>query len=148
MKRRYRKKLIIAAGLVLAALVASPVLAQDMSGSWEITSQTPRGEQTMTLVVEQSGSELTGTVTMARMGRPGGGGGGGDTAGRGPMEVEISDGTVSDGDFSFTLTLGRGGRSISQTFTGRFEGGEMSGMITGGPRGGERPFTGVRGSTP
>lgn len=137
------RQLLLAGGMLLAALVASPILAQDMSGSWEITSETPRGSQTMTLVVEQSGSELTGTLTMTRMGGPPGGGGGG-----GPMEVEISDGTVSGGDFSFSVIMGRGDRTFTQEFSGQFEGDEMSGMLAGGPRGGERSFTGVRDSQP
>lgn len=143
-----RNKMMLAGALLLAVAVASPVLAQDMSGSWVITSETPRGEQTMALEVVQQGSELTGTVTMQRMGRGGrgggGGGGGAGAPGRGPMAVEITDGTVADGDFSFSVTLGRGDRTFRQEFTGRFEGDEMSGTLAGGPRGGESMFTGVR----
>jgi hypothetical protein len=139
------RRLLLAAALLAATAMATPVLAQDMSGSWALTSETPRGAQTMTLVVVQDGSELTGTLTMQRMGGgPRGGGGGG--GGGGPMEIEISDGSFSDGKFSFSVMLGRGDRTFSQEFTGRVKGDEMNGTIAGGPRGGDRTFTGARDS--
>ncbi len=60
------------------------------------------------------------------------------------MEVQVPEGTISGGDFSFAVTMGRGDRTFTQEFTGHVEGDEMNGTMSGGPRGGEVPFTGVR----
>jgi hypothetical protein len=135
-----RRHLVVAIALLGGLLIGAPVLAQDMTGTWELSSETPRGSRTMTLAVVQDGSELTGTLTMTRGGRPGGGGGG--RGGGQPMLIEISDGTVEGGDFSFSATIERGGNTMSLKVTGRFEGDEASGMIEGGRGGG--PFTGKR----
>ncbi|MCH7992222.1 MAG: hypothetical protein IIC35_07380, partial [Gemmatimonadetes bacterium] len=53
---------LFAAVLTLAAL-AAPVAAQDLSGSWEISTEGRRGPQTMMLELVQDGAELTGTST-------------------------------------------------------------------------------------
>jgi hypothetical protein len=147
-RRPLRRRVLVAVGLLLGVLVGAPVLAQDMTGTWELSSESPRGSRTMILAVVQDGSELTGTLTMTRGGRRGGGGGGGGggaAGGRGggqPMEIQISDGVVEDGDFSFSATMERGGNTMVLKMTGRFEGDEASGMIEGGRGGG--PFTGKR----
>ena len=126
------------ATLALAALDA-PLAAQDLSGTWEITSETPRGAQTMTLSISQEGMDLTGTVTVA--GGPRGGGGGGGGGGR---TLEISDGMIHGSEFNFSLTMSFGDNSFTQTYSGTVSGEVMKGIIAGGPRGGDRPFTGRR----
>jgi len=135
---KVRTSLMLA--IMLAALSAAPAASQSLTGTWEISSETPRGAQTMTLELEHDGSELTGAVTL-RMGGRGGGGGG-----PGARTIEISDGSVDGNSFSFTMTLNMRGNEIVQSFSGTFEGDEMEGTI-GGPRG-ERPFTGQRPSGP
>ena len=130
---------LFSAALTLSALSAAPVAAQELSGSWEISSEGRRGPQTMTFEFAQDGEELTGTVTLSFGGRRGGGGGGG-----GAQTIEIADGTVEGDHFSFNLTLAFGDRSIQQTFSGSFQGDSMEGTIEGG-RGSGRPFTGQRG---
>ena len=64
---------LFAAVLTLAALAAAPVAAQDLSGSWEISTEGRRGPQTMMLELVQDGAELTGTITLTLGGRRGGG---------------------------------------------------------------------------
>lgn len=130
---------LLTAALTALALSAVPAAAQDLTGRWEISSETQRGTQNMTLDLEQDGSALTGTGTLTLGGRGGGGGGGG-----GARTIEISDGMVDGESFSFTMTLSFGDRSIALAYSGTFEGDAMKGTIEGG-RGGGRPFTGERG---
>ncbi len=121
-----------------AAFSAAPASAQNMSGTWQITSQGRRGSVTQTLVVQQQGSTITGTLTAMGGGPRGGGRGGGEP-------IEISDGSVDGASFSFAVTFEVGGRgSITTTYTGTYEGDFMEGTIEG-PRGGGQPFMGTRG---
>jgi len=131
-------RVMFASVLTGLALSAAPVVAQDLTGTWEIASETPRGSQTMTLMLDQDGSALTGTVTLSGGGRRGGDGGGG-----GSRTIEISDGVVDGQSFSFTMTVSFGDRSMEQAFSGTIEGDSIEGTIEGG-RGGGRPFSGER----
>jgi hypothetical protein len=77
-------------------------------------------------------------MTMAMMGRGGGGGGG--------REIEISDGSFEDGTLTFTITMGMGERSFSQTYVATtVTADSMEGTITGGMRAAEpMPFKGIK----
>lgn len=112
--------------LAFAALLAAPLAAQDkpanLTGKWELTYTTQRGQAMMTLVLEQKGETLTGTAEM------GGGRGGGP--------IEISKGTVKGADFSFSIVRTFGERSMEQAFTGKVTGDAAEGTMTGGGRGG------------
>ena len=99
---------LITALLAAAALTAAPASAQNLSGTWELTSETGRGTRTQLLTLVVEGSMLTGTVTFTGGGRRGGGGGGG------PQAIEISDGTIDGNSFTFTVTRSFGGNSFSQ----------------------------------
>ena len=56
--------------LFLSVAVTSPTVAQDLTGTWEISTQGGRiGPQTMTLVVIQEGQGFTGTLTRTVSGR-------------------------------------------------------------------------------
>ena len=122
--------------LLLSVAMASPGAAQDLTGTWEISTQGGRGgPQTSTLVLAQDGETLTGTITFS-LGGPGGRGGG-------PQELEVSNGTVDGSAFSFTVTLSFQGNSIDLNYSGTVDGDEMSGT-RGGPRGGGQPFTGQK----
>jgi len=128
-------------GLILAAALAAapaPAQAQSLSGTWTITSEGRGGPVTRTLALTQEGSALTGTITFAFGGRRGGGGGGG------PQTFQISDGSVEGNAFRFTMTIEVQGNTITQRFSGTFEGDTMQGQVEGG-RGGSQPFTGTRG---
>jgi hypothetical protein len=125
--------------LAAAALSAAPASAQNLTGTWQITSEGRRGSVTQTLTLQQDGSTLTGTISFAGGGRGGGGGGA-------PQAIEISDGTVEGSSFGFTMSIELGGRgAFAQTFSGTWEGDSMEGSIEGG-RGGAQPFTGTRGN--
>lgn len=120
--------------LALFMIFTSPVKAQDVTGAWELTTEGPRGPRTFTATFAQDGSSVTGTVVMQMMGRGGAGGG--------TREIEISDGKLEDGKLTFTLTMGMGERSFSQTFSATVTADTMEGTVTT-PRG-ENPFTGKR----
>ena len=121
--------------LLLSAAIASPGAAQDLPGTWEISTQGGRGgPQTSTLVLAQDGETLTGTMTFSLGGRGGGGG---------PQEFEVSNGTVDGNSFSFIVTLSFHGNSFDLNYSGTVDGDEMSGTREG-PRGGGQPFTGKK----
>jgi hypothetical protein len=123
--------------LAAAAIGAAPATAQNLTGTWQITSEGRRGSVTRTLVLRQDGNALTGTISF--------GGGGGPRGGGGPQSVDIANGTVDGADFHFTVTTDFGGRgSIEQVFNGHYESDFMEGTIEGG-RGGSQPFMGTRG---
>jgi hypothetical protein len=125
--------------LTAMALSAVPASAQNMTGTWQIQSRGRQGSVTQTLIVQQEGSTLTGTISPMGGGGPRGGGRGGGEA------VEISNGTVDGASFSFTVTFEFGGRgSVSRTYAGTYEGDFMEGTFEG-PRGGGQPFMGTRG---
>jgi hypothetical protein len=137
------RRTIVAAIVAGAALSAGPVTAQNLTGTWELSQETQRGARTSTLALVQDGSGLTGTLTLTLGGRRGGGGGGG-----GAMEVSVDDGMVDGNSFSFSVTLTFGDNSITQSYSGTFDGDSMEGDIEGGGRrggGGPRRFTGKRG---
>ena len=131
--------------LFLSVAVTSPTVAQDLTGTWEISTQGGRiGPQTMTLVVIQEGQGFTGTLTRT-------------VSGRGQSRTVSSDverGVIEGDVFSFRVlqsTEGMppamrdriGGDSFSQSFSGTFDGGSIEGTIMG-IRGLGRPFSGDR----
>ncbi len=131
--------------LFLSVAVTSPTVAQDLTGTWEISTQGGRiGPQTMTLVVIQEGQGFTGTLTRT-------------VSGRGQSRTVSSDverGVIEGDVFSFRVlqsTEGMppamrdriGGDSFSQSFSCTFDGGSIEGTIMG-IRGQGRPFSGER----
>lgn len=141
-----RRSIPLGLAALTLLLLALPVQAQvDVTGTWEITTVTQRGERTMTFNFKQDGATLTGHTEFAPMGRPGGAGG----AGGAPREIAISNGKVEGNTVSFSLVMGMGERSMTQTFTGTMlEDGTMEGTMTGGagPMGqaGPVPFKGKK----
>jgi hypothetical protein len=115
--------------IAMMALVLFPVMLRgqdiDLTGDWEMTSETPRGEITQTIHIEQDGEKLTLTMTGG-MGRGGGQGGGGEIT---------AEGTISGNkvEWSFTRNTPRGDFTIK--YTGTVEGDTMSGEVDRGQRG-------------
>ena len=129
---------LLTAFLATAMLTTAPApaSAQNLAGTWEITSETGRGTRTQTLTLTVDGMTLTGTVGFTGGGRGGGGGGG-------PQSIEISNGSIDGSSFTFTVTRNFDGNDFSLVYAGTFEGNTIEGTIEGG-RGGGRPFTGKR----
>lgn len=128
----------------VAAVRPAPALAQaeSLTGLWELTWETPRGEQTLTLTLEQTDAAFSGTAET-RMG-----------------EVPVKDGVVEGDQITFVIemTMGRPGggqtRTIEQSFAGTLEDGVVTGEMSrpamgppgggggrGGGMGGPLPFT-------
>lgn len=114
----------LVAALATLLAFAAPASAQSVTGTWELTWENPRGAQTVTFVFAQEGMNVTGTAQM-RMG-----------------EVAIKNGMLHGDQLTFTLELGMGERTMTQSFSATVKGDTMDGKITT-PRG-ENPFKGVR----
>lgn len=96
----------------LALLMASGAPAQqneqeavvDVSGVWELTSETPRGTTTRKLTLKQDGQTLAGVLES-------------------PMgTVAIQNGSVKGNAISFTVVRKRGERTLEIIYTGTVDG--------------------------
>ena len=98
------------------ALAAAPVVAQDaakpkavdITGSWEMTVETPQGTMVITANFKQDGETLTGTH-VSEMGEA-------------PLK-----GTVKGADVEYTLTLDMGGQQMSIVHKAKVDGDTMRG---------------------
>jgi hypothetical protein len=115
-----------------AAVILSIAQAQDtaagqaaITGTWEMSWETPRGPMTMTLELKQDGSSLMGRVQT-----------------RGGWQ-EIKDGKVDGSSFSFVVEFTRQDQTFAMEYKGALQNdGTLKGTITT-PRG-ENPWTGKR----
>jgi hypothetical protein len=112
--------------IAMMALVLFPVMSNaqdiDLTGDWEMTTDSPRGERTQTIHIEQDGEKLT--VTMQ----------GGMRGGQGGEEIK-AEGTIQGNkvEWSFTRSTQRG--EFTTKYTGTVEGDTMSGEVDRGGRG-------------
>jgi len=89
----------------------------DVSGEWDVTIQTPRGEMTLTAKFTQDGDKLTVTMVGPR---------GGEASG---------EGTIQGNSIQWSITRsGPEGNSLTVTYKGTVEGTTMSGTAEN-PRG-------------
>lgn len=116
------------AALALLLAAGAPAAAQSVAGTWELTWETPRGAQTVTFVFAEEGMNVTGHAVMRR--------------GENSMEVPVGNGMIHGDQLTFSLQMGMGERTITQSFAATVKGDTMEGKITT-PRG-ENPFRGVR----
>lgn len=107
--------MIIGALLVLpAGLFAA---GADVSGSWDMTTQSPRGERTSTITIAQDGEKIT--VTMP--GRQGG--------------EMTGEGTLKGNAIQWTITRETPRGEFTITYEGTVTGDTMSGTAAMGDRG-------------
>lgn len=116
------------AALAVALAFAAPAAAQDVTGTWELSWETPRGAQTVTMTFAVDGMNVTGTAQMRR--------------GENTMDVPLKNGMLHGDQLMFALEFGMGDRTMTQNFVATVTGDTMTGKITT-PRG-ENPFTGKR----
>ena len=90
--------------------------ASDVSGTWKMTMQSPRGER-----------EMSAELTMAEDGKVSGK----LESERG--ELSIDDGRMSGSTLSFTVSQSAGGRSFEATYRLEVEGEELAGNMSAGP---------------
>ena len=103
------------------SLVLIPILliAQevDVSGDWEMTSQSPRGEMTRALHFDQDGQKIKVTMEGFR----------GD---------EITgEGTIEGNKIEWTMTMSTPGGEFTLTYKGTVDGDTMAGTVEMGDRG-------------
>lgn len=106
----------------------TPIMVADqptVTGTWEMSWETPRGPMTITMELKQDGATLTGRVQT-----------------RGGWQ-EIKDGTIDGGSFSFTVEFTRQDRTFAMEYKGSLQDdGTLKGTLTT-PRG-ESPWTAKR----
>ena len=112
--------------LAIMALVLSPTLlsghAVDVTGDWEMTTESPRGERTQTIHFEQDGEKLT--VTMQ----------GGMRGGQGGGEI-TAEGTIIGNKIEWSITRSTPRGDFTTKYTGTVDGDTMSGEVDRGERG-------------
>jgi hypothetical protein len=115
--------------IAMFALLLFPLVSSaqdiDLTGDWEMTTESPRGKRTQTIHIEQDGEKLT--VTMqGGVGRRGGQGGGGEITAEGTIRGNKV-------EWSFTRNTPRG--EFTTKYTGSVDGDTMIGEVDRGPRG-------------
>ena len=149
------RALVGAIVLALVAFAPTPqaAAAQDIVGTWELTTMGGQaGQLTSTLTLAMEDDALKGKIKteMPSMARGGGARarGGSVRAGGGRSRTTTISEIHVDGDsFSFVVTTSFGQRSITLTYSGTVDGDTMSGIIEGMGDGASRSFTGKRTET-
>lgn len=116
-----RKTWVFAFGFALLAVLSAVTLAQEtnVTGEWDFTMQTPRGERTMVVKFVQEGEKIT--VTMPGF--------------RGGNEV-TGEGTIKGKDIQWSITRTTpDGNQFTVTYKGTVEGNTMSGTSEMGQMG-------------
>jgi hypothetical protein len=106
-----KKLSFLCLGLLAVAALSLFALAVDVSGTWELTSQSPRGERTSDITITQEGDAIK--VTMP---------------GRQGDEI-TGEGMVSGNDIEWTITRSTQQGEFSMTYKGTVEGDTMSGTV-------------------
>jgi len=122
--------LSLGAGLVLALLVVRPLLAADLTGTWDISCWIGQDHQTITLELAQDGRSVSGAGTVWF-----------DDS-RDSVLVEVRSGTVHGVDFRLSVARVGGAALPPQEFFGSWYRNEMSGRTDGAF--GRRVFSGSR----
>lgn len=100
---------IFALSILFLLVVSLNALEADVTGDWEITTTTQRGERTRSMHIDQEGEKIT--VTMEGMR-------GGEMKG---------EGTVKGNEIEWTVTMETQRGEFSISYSGKIEGDTMSG---------------------
>jgi hypothetical protein len=114
---------VVVAALALAAAV--PVLAQeqpkekkvDVTGTWEVSVESPQGMLTLTATYKQDGEKLTGTQVG------------------GPMGEEHLEGTVKGNEIAYSITIDVQGQQFTLSYSGKIDGETITGTVDFGGMG-------------
>jgi len=107
----------LAIGFLLLGGISLCAATVDVSGVWDMTLITPRGERESELTIEQEGDSIKVTMPGFR---------GGDMAG---------EGTVTENKIQWTFTVEGPQGEMTMTYTGTIEGDAMSGEAEFGEMG-------------
>lgn len=89
--------------LILLLLTSLAALAADATGTWKATAEGPMGSMQRTFVFKVDGDKLTGETTS-------------DYAGK----SEIKNGSVKNGELTFTIHVSIQGNDLDVTYKGKF----------------------------
>ncbi len=89
-----------------------------VAGNWEMSFESPRGTITQTLVIEQDGGKIKGTL-------------------KGPRGESPWEGSVEGNKISFTVKRDTPRGEMTLEYTGTVDGGSMKGTVQGGPFNGD-----------
>jgi len=105
-------RLLVLTSILFLALFSLSSMAQDpdVSGDWEITVSTQRGEMTWDVHFEQEGSQLKVTMSGKR----------GESSG---------EGTITGNKIEWTITRSTPQGEMTMTWSGEVEGDTMSGEV-------------------
>ena len=112
--------------IMLFAAVASGDEAS-LTGAWQLEIVSPQGTRTPTMVLTQTGSQVSGTYMSQR------------------GEVPIT-GTIQGSDFALTVKIETDTDKLVVEYKGRIAGDALNGKVAMGARG-EASFTGKRSKT-
>jgi D-glucosaminate-6-phosphate ammonia-lyase len=118
-----KRLILVVAAIALAAAV--PVLAQDqpkekkadVTGSWEVSVESPQGTMTLTATYKQDGEKLTGTHVG------------------GPMGDEHLEGTVKGNEIAYKITIDVQGQQFTLSYAGKIDGDAITGTVDFGGMG-------------
>lgn len=111
-----KRTLILVGILALACSVG--LLAQDapkekkidVTGTWDLTIESPQGTMNASATYKQDGEKLTGTQ-------------------QGPMGEDKLEGTVKDANVSYVIHISPNGQDFTITFTGKVDGDKIAGTF-------------------
>jgi hypothetical protein len=118
-------RLLFAVVVVAIVAVAGPAFAQDkpketpkidVTGTWDMSVETPQGTMSLTSTFKQEGEKLTGTQSSQM----------------GEMALE---GTVKGADIAFAIVIDMQGQQVTISYVGKIDGESMTGTIEFGGMG-------------
>ncbi len=105
-----KKTSILTLGILVLTGLTLYALSIDVSGTWEITTQSPRGERSSEMTIEQNGDNIKVTMTGMR---------GNEMQG---------EGTVKDSKIEWTVSISTQRGDFTISYRGTVEGNTMSGQ--------------------
>jgi hypothetical protein len=115
----------IKSAIAVSGLLLSFSTFADLSGTWNLTVESPQGTSSPKMVLTQNGDKITGTYVSSMLG-----------------ESSIT-GIEADGKFTLSAEASAQGQDFTITYIGTVDGGTIKGDIDLGGMGGA-PFTGTR----
>jgi hypothetical protein len=109
------RQLVVGTLIVAVAALVGPARADDKAnatGTWKWSVEFNGQKREMTLKLKQEGDKLTGAMI-----------------GRNNNETAIDDGTIKNGEVSFTVTRERNGQKFTQKYSGKVVGDTIKGKV-------------------
>lgn len=106
-----RHRLTVTLGIVVAVLAVSVAAQTDVTGTWDVTTESEQGSTSAVLTLSQDGDKLTGEFAAPEVG------------------TVAFEGTITGDKLEWTLEFDAGGQAIEITFEGTVDGDEMTGTL-------------------